>query len=105
MKQLHTILIAGLLSACAFSSNLNAAAIDTVAATTPVGQTISDKVNINTAGIEALMTLPGVGKSKAEAIVAYRTKNGDFQRVADITLVKGIGDKLLKKFSGQVSVK
>ncbi len=47
-------------------------------------------VNINTATKEELMTLPGIGDSKAEAIIAYRDENGPFQNVEDITNISGI---------------
>lgn len=42
------------------------------------------KVNINTADKTALMTLPGIGASKAEDIIQYRKENGSFQKIEDI---------------------
>ena len=62
------------------------------------------KVNINTAGVAELEALPGIGPSKAEAIVKYREANGNFQHVGDVVLVKGIGEKLFKKISGEIEV-
>lgn len=51
-------------------------------------------VNINTADAGAIAAnLKGVGQSKAEAIVAYREKNGAFKSVDDLAKVKGIGEK------------
>jgi competence protein ComEA len=51
-------------------------------------------VNINTADAATLASaLKGVGQSKAEAIVAYREKNGAFKSADDLAKVKGIGDK------------
>lgn len=47
-------------------------------------------VNLNTAGVETLCTLPGIGEAKAKAIVAYREANGAFERVEDIMQVSGI---------------
>jgi competence protein ComEA len=52
-----------------------------------------EKVDINTATLEQLMTLTGVGESYAERIIEHREKNGKFQKPEDITLVKGIGEK------------
>ena len=50
-------------------------------------------VNVNQATVEQLTQLPGIGKSKAQAIVDYRTEQGKFKSVADLAQVKGIGDK------------
>ncbi len=60
-------------------------------------------VNINTAGVEQLMEIPGIGASKAEAIVAHRS-NTKFASVDELTSVKGIGEKLLAKISPFVTV-
>lgn len=49
-------------------------------------------VNINTASIEALATLSGIGEKTAQAIVDYRDENGPFSIIEDIKNVKGIGD-------------
>ena len=48
----------------------------------------TDVININTANKEQLMKISGVGKTKAEAIISYREKNGDFKSKEDITKVK-----------------
>lgn len=62
------------------------------------------KVNINTATTEELATLKGIGKVKAEAIVAYRSANGDFKAVEDLTKVKGIGDKTFENIKEDITV-
>ena len=62
------------------------------------------KVNINTANADELATLNGIGKAKAEAIVAYRTANGNFKTVDDLTKVKGIGEKIIEKIKPEVTV-
>lgn len=51
-------------------------------------------VNINTASVEELQTIDGIGESKAKSIVEYRNNNGLFKRIEDIKNVEGIGDKL-----------
>lgn len=61
-------------------------------------------VNINTAGVEELQTLPGIGQSKAEAIVKHRQENGNFKSTEDLMQVKGIGAKVYEKISAQVEV-
>lgn len=57
----------------------------------------SEVVNLNTATAAELDRLPGVGPSKAERIVAHRTKNGRFKQVDDLRRVKGFGFKTVKR--------
>ncbi len=66
---------------------------------------LSGKLNLNTATVEQLTLLPGVGPSKAERVIAWRTKNGDFKRVADLRKVKGFGYKTIKKLEAYLDVK
>lgn len=61
------------------------------------------KVNINTATVEELARLNGVGEVKAQAIVDYRNEHGAFKSVEDLKNVKGIGDKTLEKLSADLS--
>ncbi|NCC80961.1 MAG: ComEA family DNA-binding protein [Clostridia bacterium] len=49
------------------------------------------KININTAGLSDLITLPGIGDTKARDIIDFREKNGKFKIIDDIMMVKGIG--------------
>lgn len=51
------------------------------------------KVNINTALKEELATLPGIGETLAERIIAYREENGPFQKTEELVNVGGIGEK------------
>ena len=60
------------------------------------------KVNINTATVEELKTLKGVGDKKAEAIIEYRKKNGSFQTKEDLMKVRGIGKKLFESFQERI---
>lgn len=62
------------------------------------------KININKASAEELSTLKGIGKKKAEAIVTFRKQNGNFKKVEDIMLVKGIGEKMFAKIKGSITV-
>ena len=73
----------------------------------PVGGTSKEaakdgKVNINTATVEELKTLKGVGEKKAEAIIEYRKKNGSFQTKEDLMKVRGIGKKLFESFQERI---
>ena len=54
-------------------------------------------IDINTASASELQDFPGVGKSTAEKIIAYREANGPFASCDDLTKVKGIGQGKLKK--------
>ncbi len=62
------------------------------------------KVNINTADQEALVSLSGIGTTKAEAIIQYREANGSFKTVDDLVNVKGIGDKTFEKIKSDITV-
>lgn len=50
-------------------------------------------INLNSAGIDELVSLPGIGESTAEKIIEYRNKKGKFKKIQDIMKVKGIGQK------------
>jgi competence protein ComEA len=61
-------------------------------------------VNINTATPGELDGVKGIGPSKAQAIVDYRSKNGPFKSLDDLKNVKGFGEKSIAKLKGELSV-
>jgi competence protein ComEA len=63
----------------------------------------SSLIDINTATPIQLQSLPGIGKKKAQAIVDYRTENGRFLNINELTNVKGIGKKMVSKLAQKVS--
>lgn len=65
---------------------------------------IVEPVNLNSASVEQLTALPGIGEKKAQAIVAYRDRIGKFAHIEDLVEVKGIGEKMLEKFKHQITV-
>ena len=65
---------------------------------------INGLVNINTADAQQLMTLPGIGESKAAAIIEYRKQNGAFAATEDIMRVKGIKEGVFSKISDMITV-
>ena len=62
------------------------------------------RININTAGKEQLMTLPGIGESKAERIVEYRESVGKFSSIEDVMKVDGIKEGVYNKIKEQITV-
>lgn len=62
------------------------------------------KINLNTAGLEDLDSLPGIGPSTAQKIIEYRKTNGRFKSVSDLLNISGIGEKKLAKFKDKVTI-
>ena len=61
-------------------------------------------INLNTATVEQLDSLPGVGAKVAARIIEYRQKNGPFRKIEDLMNVKGIGEKAFLKMKARLSV-
>jgi comEA protein len=68
-----------------------------------IGQAAAGAVDLNTASVEQLEELPGIGPAKAKAIVAHREQT-PFAKPEDLRNVKGIGDALYERLKDQVSV-
>ena len=64
----------------------------------------TSKININTDNKEKLMTISGIGSSKADAIIEYRTKNGNFKTTEDIMNVSGISKTIYDKIKDIITV-
>lgn len=64
----------------------------------------SGKVNINFADKEELMTLPGIGEAKAEAIIAYREETGWFRSTEELMNITGIKEKMYARISDKIEV-
>ena len=62
------------------------------------------KVNLNTADLEELMTLTGIGQTRAEAIITYREEEGAFQAPEDIMKVDGIKEGIYEKLKDEITV-
>jgi competence protein ComEA len=74
--------------------------VPTVGASTPTG----DLININTASVEELDALPGIGPTTAQNIVDYRTQHGPFQHIEDIMNVPGIGPATFDSIQNLITV-
>lgn len=68
------------------------------------GASASGLVNINTADSAGLMTLPGIGETRAASIIAYRQEHGNFAAISDIKNVSGIGDALFENMKSMITV-
>lgn len=66
--------------------------------------TLNTIVNINTASKETLMTLNGIGESKAKLIIEYRETNGNFKTTDEIKNVKGIGEAIYEKIKDSITI-
>jgi competence protein ComEA len=80
------------------------AAVIAAAGTVPAAAAPTGVVNVNTASAVELERLPGIGESKAKAIVAHRQDHGAYQQVEDLLEVKGIGDSALERIRKLVTV-
>ena len=69
------------------------------------GENRTKKVNLNTADLEELMTLSGIGEAKAQSILQYREKVGPFQSIEELKNVSGIGDAMFERVKEQITVK
>ena len=93
MKAWRQVVAAGLLCGLTLGSIHDARA----------SEVAGGRIDLNSASVEELATLPGIGPSKAQAIVDHRTKE-PFTRTDDLRKVKGIGDKLYDSIKDQISV-
>lgn len=63
-----------------------------------------DMVDLNTATVKELSSLPGIGKKRAQAIIAYRTENNRFESIDEIRTIEGIGKKTFEKIKERIAV-
>lgn len=98
-------------AAPANSAPLHASVSDGAAVTPPLQTAQSEMmaaasnvISINTASLTELMEIPGIGEKKAQAIIQYRTSHGLFKAVEDLTMIKGIGDKMLEKMKPYIGL-
>ncbi len=73
-------------------------------ATGEISQLTPQKIDINRAEAWLLEALPGIGPSKAQAIIDYREQNGGFGHIAEITEVSGIGDAIYEDIKDLITV-
>ena len=95
------------LDACKYSEDYgleNDACIESQTDKTSGDSKTTAIININSATKEDLMTLSGIGESKADDIINYRNTNGGFKNIEDIKNVKGIGDAVFAKIKDRITI-
>ena len=70
----------------------------------PAAMEPTERLNINTATLEELQQLPGIGPSRAQAIINYRVEHNGFRYVEELLGVKGIGEKIYEQLQDRVKV-
>ena len=65
---------------------------------------ISGKISLNTATLDELMTLPGIGEAKAQSIIEYREEVGAFQNIEELKEVSGIGDAIFDQIKENITI-
>jgi len=82
----------------------NTTSVNTNLSTNKKSKTDIEKINLNKATQTELETLPGIGPSTAEKIIAYRKENGNFKKIEDIMNVNGIGESKYSKIRDLINV-
>ncbi len=78
--------------------------VSPVEGTTPEEEVVVTKISINTGTKEELMTLSGIGESKANSIISYREENGDFKTIEEIMDVSGIGESIFAQIKEDITI-
>ena len=103
--KLKQVLFAVLLASQPFVGNMVMAGEKAAPATVaPAKQNESSKLNINTATAEQFMELKGIGKKKADAIIAWRTQHGKFTSIEQMSEVIGISEKFVTEHKAELTI-
>jgi competence protein ComEA len=94
--------------ACGFligrNANSSTITVRDPSVTTTNSTVTSKKININTASVEELTLLPGIGDKLANRIIDYRSNIGPFRTISDLTNVDGIGDEKFMKLMDYITI-
>ncbi len=85
-------------------SSINNTALYATSVTSATTTVTSDRININTATAEELMTVPGIGEAFAQRILAYRHAHNGFTSLAELKEVEGVGDSRYNSWSPYLTV-
>ena len=100
---MKNLIVATLLATAVLVANYSLANSNVQEVTKATASQASSKLRLNQASVEQLVAVPGLGKVKAEAIVAHISANGAISSEAELTKVKGIGPKLAARVAQYVS--
>jgi len=93
------------LALAAFISCTSTSTIAKQPSVTPVSATESvERININSASLEQLVSLKGIGEKKAKQIIAYREANGRFGSLEELMAIKGIGEKIIADNADRLAI-
>lgn len=84
--------------------NINDKSISYIDDNTNKNNLENSKVSINAGKVEELMTIKGIGETKAKAIIEYRTQNGNFKNIEEVINVKGIGNSTFEKIKDYIKL-
>ncbi len=104
MKLSKLLILAIVLTACCAIGIVLSSSAEDAAGVPRQEPNLSGKININIATSDQLELLPRIGKKTAQSIVEYRTQNGPFKKVDDLTKVRGIGEKTLDELKKYLAV-
>ena len=102
--RLKNCTVARLLFAAFLAGGLMLAASPAVEAAGPDAKQEVSPIDVNSASVEELMSIPGIGQVMAQRIVEFREKNGPYKSVDDLLKVQGIGEKSLAKLRDRFTV-
>ncbi len=90
---------------CSCPDTINDACIKETSKETQKSEPTKDnKISLNNATLEELLTLPGIGESKAKQIIKYREENKGFKSIEEITNISGIGESTFEKFKDYITI-